>query len=621
VPAGYDTTTFDDSFTNIVEANTAATSIMSWVLLGFAGLSLFVGVFMIFNTFSILVAQRSRELGSLRAIGASRKQVRRLVAVESTVVGVIGSAVGMVVGWCICALIAVLLKQQTGFELYLVSDIVVTPTTIITCLLIGVGVTRIASLVPARRASRVSPIAALGAIDDRASTTVPVRRVLLGFSMLAAGVSLLMMSQLNAVEDSNRALAATLAVGALLVFMGMVLMAPMLVGPMTRVYSLVLRRWLGMPGQLGLEQARGMPRRVAATSVTFMIGLGVVATVAMPLAAMEQQVSGEIGDALRADVRITNGAMSITGTATIREPVVRQIEQVEGVGGVAEVRSSVVAVKKDVVDVRIIDPATYARAVKLPTHRGNSVGELGDDEVMISRSESSSRKLKIGDPLKVSYEGASSTLRVAGIHNGAGMLMASIIMSDDTWAAIGGGVLDPSELYVTAGNGTTPAQLKRRIVAAADREFPTASILTEQDMRDDAASGVQLVFNIILGLCGAALIVALFGIANTMALSLYERTRELGMLRAVGMTRRQVRKMIRWEAIAIGSFGSLMGIAVGVVLGTAIVLLSDLSDTVSVPWEQMGVLFAVGVVAGLVASALPAWRTSRIDVLDAINTQ
>lgn len=620
LPDGYSARTYDANFQQLVKANALATQIITYVLLGFAGLSLFVGIFMIFNTFSILVAQRSRELGALRAIGASRRQVRRLVATESTVVGLVGSIVGIIVGWCICALVAVLVHALTGFELFAVSDIVIAPSTIAICLLIGVIVTRVAAMIPARRASRVSPIAALGASSDREATRVPFRKVVLGVVMIGAGVGAFWLSQVHSIEHSRAALVAMLSGGSLLVFIGMIFVSPICVAPMTWIYSILLRKWLGMPGQLGLDQARGTPRRVAATSVTFMIGLGVVATAAMPLAAMQQQMGGDIRDAMRADIRVTNGAISPTGVPTIAPGAVRRIGEAEGVARVTEVRSAQATYKGDLIDVRIVDPAEYAQDVALPSRRGTTIAKLGSNEVLIASYVASDRKLHVGDAMKLKVDGETQSLRVAGIHDGKDFLTSSIIMSDATWASVGGDEVAPSELLVTAASGVDPSTLKRRIVHSIESEFPTAAVRTEQDMQDQSAGSVKMVFNIILGLCGAALIVALFGIANTVALSLHERTRELGMLRAIGMTRRQMRRMVRWEAITIGSFGSIMGICIGLILGGAIVLLTGLSDHISIPWGQLMVLIVVGVVAGVVASALPAWRTSRLDVLDAISS-
>lgn len=620
VPRGYRARTFDENFQQVVKANAMATSIITWVLLGFAGLSLFVGIFMIFNTFSIIVAQRSRELGALRAIGASRRQVRRLVAMESTMVGLVGSVVGIALGWCICALVSVVLESFTGYELFAVRDIVVSPLTIIICLVVGIVFTRIAAAIPARRASRVSPIAALGASSDRAETRVPIRRVATGGIMVAAGIAMLWASQINAIEQSTRSLAVMLVAGSAMIFVGMIMVSPICVAPMTWAYSLVLRRWLGMPGQLGLDQARGTPRRVAATSVTFMIGLGVVATAAMPLAALQRQVGGDISSALRADIRITNAAISPTATPTIAPGAVSRINDTSGVERVAEVRSSTLLIKNDLLDVRIVDPATYSQAVSLPIKTGAKVDALSDSDVIVYAPVASSRKLKVGDALQVSVDGAASTLRIAGIHEGNDFLSTSLLMSDTAWAAIGGDKLAPSELLITAARGIDASQLKRRIVSEVESDFPTAAVRTERDMKEQSAGSVRMIFNIILGLCGAALIVALFGIANTVALSLHERTRELGMLRAIGMTRRQVRRMVRCEAITIGSFGSLMGIAVGLILGGAIVLLSELSDDVTVPWMQLLMLMVVGIVSGVVASALPARRTARLDVLDAISS-
>ena len=467
----------------------------------------------------------------------------------------------------------------------------------------------------------MSPIAALGSASDRAATQVPYRRVLFGCAMIIAGVGAFWASRLHVIDQSRSAHAVILGAGALLVFGGMIAISPICVSPMTRVYALLLRRWLGVPGQLGLDQARGTPRRVAATSVTFMIGLGVVATAAIPLAAIERKMGGDIRDALRADIRITNGAISPTATPTLAAGVVRRVGELADVTRIVEVRSAQAVVRGDVIDVRIVDPIGYSQAVHLHSKRGAAITKLGSGEVLISSRVAAGRKLHIGDTLRVKVDGHRTPLRVAGIHTGADFLYASIIMSDATWAAVGGERLAPAELLVTARAGTDVPRLKRRVVSSLSTDFPTVSIRTSSDMQDQAASSTQTLFSIILGLCGAALIVALFGIANTVALSLHERTRELGMLRAIGMTRRQLRRMVRWEAITIGSFGSLMGIGVGLIIGGSIVLLSDLAETVAVPWMQLGILMVVGVSAGLLASALPAWRTSRLDVLDAISSE
>lgn len=578
-------------------------------LLVFAGVSLFVGTFVIFNTFSIIVAQRSRELALLRALGASRGQVSRSVQAEALIVGLVASALGLGVGWAVAVGLQSLLRAL-GIDLPTAQTQFRARTAVVS---IGVGVlvTWVAAVVPAVRASRVAPLAAMREMEP-AVYRFSRRRLAAGAGLTALSVAVLLFGLFAGVANP----AGVVGIGAVGVFLGVAALSPGLARPLARGIGAPLPRLFGPPGKLGRENAMRNPRRTASTAAALMIGLGLMAFVGVFAASIKASATAAIDAAFRADFIVQGG-----GFSRFSPEVAAALRRDGRVGTVSEWRGGRWRDGGRTRSLAGVEVASLERVVDLDVRKG-AVRGLAGGGVLVHEDEAERRGLEVGERIPMRF--ARSGLRqveVAGIFAENRLIGDEYLVSLETFEDNFSDQLDVVVL-VKARPGTDRATA-RRAVDETLAAFPNVDVDDQAEFKELQAGKVDQLLGLMSALLGLAVLIALFGIANTLALSIFERTRELGLLRAVGMTRRQVRSMIRWEAVIIAVLGAVLGVAVGVFFAWAFVL--SLGDEgfgqLAVPGRQLLLYVALAGVAGMVAAVLPARRAARLDVLAAIAHQ
>ncbi len=589
-------------------------SFLTTALLSFAGIALFVGAFLIFNTFSITVAQRMREMALLRTLGATRRQIRVSVLTEGLVLGVLGSLIGIGLG-VLAALGLKALFDAIGFDVPS-SGMVIESRTIIVSLLVGVLVTLAATLAPALRATRVPPIAALreGAVlpkgrGQRYSLPIAILITVVGVALMVAG--------LFAISDSGQAVTA-LGLGAAAVFIGVALLSPKLVGPIASVVGRPIQRFGGMPGRLARENVVRQPGRTAVTAAALMIGVALVTFASVFAASANKTVSAAIDSRLtgQAVVQNANGFSSFSADAT------RAAAGVRGVATVAALRTSAgkLVPRGTKVGVRGVDPTTTAALYKLPISSGPSdaISQLGLVNTILAKNFAKDHKLKVGSSLMLRTPTDQVVpLRVVGLSDDSTGVSTDVMISN---ALIQSkfGVTRDDIVFVGYEPGANEKAVTARLKATLDREFPETHTLTNKEFKDQQAGQINQLLSIIFALLGLAIVVSLFGIVNTLVLSITERTRELALLRAIGTSRRQVRRMIRGESVIIAMIGSILGTVLGVAL--AVLVSRPLPELkFSLPIGSIIVVLILGALAGVFAAIWPARRASKLDVLTSLS--
>jgi putative ABC transport system permease protein len=584
-------------------------SFLSTALLAFAGIAVFVGGFTIFNTFSITVAQRIREFALLRTLGASRNQVLGSVLVEGLLLGVVGSAIGLGLGVLTASLLKALFSA-VGVDLPSQGTVIL-GRTVIVALLVGVVVTMVAALAPALRATRVPPVAALReglAQAERRSRVAPIAGAvltLLGLGLMAVG--------LFGVDDETGALS-LMGAGAAATFLGVALLSPRLVPPLARVVGAPVAAVAGLPGRLGRENTIRQPGRTAVTAAALMVGVALVTFAAIFTGSFRSFIDQSIdaGSKSQAIVQATDGFSPFTAQAT------EAVGRVPGVASVSGLRISnaEIAGTQDESGVTGVDPRTFPRSFSLQWDEGDDRvwSQLGDDGVVVSRSLADEQGLQVGSPLRLrTTTDRTVGLTVRGIHDDPSLFLSPAIVSNATIERDWGTDKD-SYAFVRYEPGAQPKAQIDQLVA---QQFPAAEVLTNSEFKDKQGQQVTQLLGLVVGLLALAILVSLFGIVNTLYLAISERTRELGLLRAVGTTRRQVKAMVRVEAVITSLIGSVLGLVLGGVLA---VLVSRAVDDLplTVPAGLLVVVLLVGGLAGILAAVWPARRAARLNVLDAL---
>jgi putative ABC transport system permease protein len=609
LPEGVEAVTGEAAAAEQSDAIKEGLGFLSTSLLVFAGVALFVGAFTIFNTFNILVTQRTRELALLRALGAGRGQVTRSVLVEALAVGIVAWVLGLLGGIGLALGLQALLSAF-GIDLP-TTGLQVLPRTIIVSLLVGVGVTLAASISPARRAARIPPIAAMR--DVEAVRPVPLgRRSIIGGGIVILGVAALFA---GLYLDLGNPLA-LVGLGVAVVFIGVAVLSPVVSRPLARAIGSPLARIAAIPGKLGRENAMRNPRRTASTSAALMVGLALVGTFLILGSSLKVSVGRAIEDTFRADYML-----SVQGGFTGFSPAVA--EQARAIGGV-EVVSSVrfgewrKPGSGSTKFVAAVEPTTVERVMELKVRAG-SVSDLQGDAVMLHRSVAKSERLDVGDTLRMEFAATGVVpMRVVGIYDES-RLVDDFVISLEAFETNFAQQLDWLVLLKLAP-GASPEQARQNL-QGLEREFPNVQIQDQAEVREAQEAQINGVLGLVSALLSLAILIALLGIVNTLVLSVYERTRELGLLRAVGMSRGQVRRMIRWESVVIALIGGILGLTVGVFFGWALVrALADEGVTdFAVPAGQLVLFLVTAGLVGVVAAIWPARRAAKLDVLRAIS--
>ncbi len=585
-----------------------ALSFITTFLLVFAGVALVVGSFLIVNTFSILVAQRSRELALLRALGATRRQVTRSVLLEAFVVGLIGATVGLGLGFALAvglkALFGVIGLELTG------SGLVFSARTAVVAYAVGLVVTMVAAYLPARRSARIPPVAAMR--DDIALPEQSVRRrSLAGAFLVLVGAGLATAGLLG----SGTSGASLVGGGILGVLIGVALLAPLLGRPLLRLLEAGYRRIWGTVGVLAGQNALRNPRRTAATASALMVGLALVTTMAILGSSTNASLDKLIGDSYRSDYVISNAV-----GAPFSPAIARRAAEVDGVSSVTSVRAAPASIDGADQFLAGVEPATLPDAIDLEVPTG-SLADLDDGSALLEQDTARDLGVSVGDTVTVHVGTGPQRLEVAGTFVATPLIFATVMVTQDALADAG---VRPADQAVFAQRDPeAPLDAVRAGLDEVIAGLPTVTLQDQQEFRDAQAGQVNTLLYLVYALLGLALVIAVLGIVNTLALSVIERTREVGLLRAVGLSRRQLRRMVRLESVAIAVLGAALGIVMGLVFGVVLqrAVADQGIDVLAVPWWSLVLFVVVAALVGVLAAVFPARRAARQDVLRAISTE
>lgn len=608
LPNGYQALTGDEAADEAASDLMQAISFITTFLLVFAGIALVVGSFLIVNTFSILVAQRSRELALLRALGASRRQVTRSVLFEALVLGVVGASAGLGLGVLLAmgirALFATLGLDLSG------TDLVFLPRTVAAAYAVGIVVTVVAAYLPAGRASRVEPVAALR--DDVAMPESALHwRLGLGAVMIVAGVGLIGAGLYAEVPSPGW----WVGVGILLTLLGVAAASPVIGKPFVAGAGAAYRVVFGTVGRLAGQNALRNPRRTSATASALMIGLALVTTMAIVGSSAKASVDKSVAENFQGDLVISN-AIGVQFSPSIADDV----EETPGVQSVTRFRFAFGQYDGDRQGIMAVTPESLEDVLTLEMVEG-SASDLTDGTVIVDADRAEDEGIAVGDTVTFAMPQGDREYDVVGIHEESPILAFPFTTTLDTLAEAGFQQAD-NYLLVTGEPGTDSAELQRA-VEQRTADQPLVTVKDQAGFAEEQRGPIDQMLVLINALLGLALVIAILGIVNTLALSVIERTREVGLLRAIGLGRGQLRQMIRLEAVVIavlgGGLGVLMGIAFGVTLMTA--LRDEGLEVIAVPWDQLAAFVAASAAVGVLAAVFPARRAARLDVLRAIATE
>ncbi|WP_406462351.1 ABC transporter permease [Streptomyces sp. NBC_01622] len=613
----YDIKTADEQAKSAAADLGGFLDVIKYVMLGFAGIAVLVGVFLIVNTFSMLIAQRTRELGLLRALGADRKQVRRSVLTEALLLGLVGSTLGLAAG---IGLAAGLIKLMTAFGMNLkTTEMVVSWPTPVAAYVVGVGVTFVAAYLPARRAATVSPMAAL-ADAEVAGVGRPLRvRAVVGSIVGAIGVAALAGC---AAATKTTSAASLLGLGIVLTLIATVIAGPLLVRPMIRVLGGAFPALFGSVGRMSQRNALRNPRRTGATAAALMVGLALVGGMSVASASMSKSFDQQIDKTLGSDFVIQNGSF-----VPFSKEVTDHVRATDGVGLVVRARFAPLAVRLP--DGKRVETtaAGYDTPLDDVAHikyaQGNTTSALAAGHLAMDVDFAKDHDVRLGSVLPVEFPGGRTTQLTVGA--------LSDQDSADGFGTQGGlffGIAtaekyvpngQDSALYVNAASGTGADQLRKALDTTL-KPYPQVQVRDEADYKKLVHDQIAVLLYLVYALLGLAIVIAVLGVVNTLALSVVERTREIGLLRAIGLGRRQLRRMIRLESVVIAVFGAVLGLGLGLVWGVCAqqVLALQGMKALAVPWTTIVAVVIGSAVVGIVAALLPALRASRMNVLAAI---
>jgi putative ABC transport system permease protein len=591
---------------------------MKYVLLGFAGIAVLVGVFLIVNTFSMLVAQRTREIGLMRALGSSRRQINRSVLVEAMLLGIVGSLAGIGAG---IGLAVGLIRLMGALGMHLdTADLTIKAATPLIGLTVGVVVTVASAMLPARRAGAISPMAAMRDAGTPADARAGRVRASFGVLLTAAGGTALALAAASSSASTGSGL---LAIGVLLTLVGFVVVGPLLAGLVVRVLGAVTLRMFGPVGRLAERNALRNPRRTGATAAALMVGLALVAGLSVVGDSMVASATGQMDKSVGADFIIQSGNGNPISPAAAKA--------IHAAGNLAHVtdRTDVAATvtapdgTKDKTEIAAATPS-YTDDLQAKTVQGRLIDAYAPGAMSVPEGWAKTHKVTLGDRLGVAFTSGTTT-----------QLTVRAITSDDT-------VFDRGAMYMNIADAKTylPADkfpLNDMMFAAADpgrqsqaaaalkaatADYPQIKVRDQADYKTMIKQQLDQLLNMIYALLALAIVVAVLGVVNTLALSVVERTREIGLMRAIGLSRRQLRRMVRLESVVIALFGACLGVALGMGWGIAAQKLLALSGlgVLSIPWTTIGVVFLGSAVVGLLAALFPAFRAGRMNVLKAIAT-
>ncbi|MEC4017627.1 ABC transporter permease [Streptomyces sp. H27-D2] len=590
--------------------------VIKYVMVGFAGIAVLVGIFLIVNTFSMLIAQRTRELGLLRALGADRRQVRRSVLTEALLLGLVGSTLGLAAG---IGLAVGLLWVMGQFGMNLdAAELAVRWPTPVAAYVVGIGVTFVAAYLPSRRAARVSPMAALADIEV-AGTGRPLRiRAVVGLVLGAAGAAALVGC---ALATKTATASSLLGLGVVLTLIAGVVAGPILVRPVIRVLGAAFPKVYGSVGRMSQRNALRNPRRTGATAAALMIGLALVTGMSVAGASMTKSFDQQIDESLGADF-----VLQSSNFGPFPREVTERVREVDGVGTL--VRQRYAPMRLVLPDGRTVKTTGGAfdpqldRAVRFHYAAGDTAAALAPGRIGLRREFAEQHDVRIGSRVKALFStGRTAELTVGALTSDqaqGGAPAEGVMMGLATLEKYLPGGQDAA-LYANAASGTDKERLRADLKAAL-KPFPQIQVRDQADYKELIRGQISVLLYLVYALLGLAIVIAVLGVVNTLALAVVERTREIGLLRALGLSRVQLRRMIRLESVVIAVFGAVLGLGLGLVWGvvTQQVLALEGIKSLAIPWTTVAAVVVGSIVVGLAAALLPALRASRMNVLAAI---
>ncbi|WP_221355229.1 ABC transporter permease [Streptomyces beigongshangae] len=576
-------------------------------LLVFAGIALFVGTFIIANTFTMLVAQRTKELALLRAVGASRRQVTRSVLLEAFVVGAVAAVSGLLAGIGIGAGLRALMGTLDAAVP--AGPLVVTPGTVATSFAVGILITMLAAWLPGRRAAKIPPVAAMSSVHAAATTKSLVLRNTLGALFAAAGTTVVLYATTMDGSDGQ----APMGFGAVLLIIGVFILTPLLSRPLIAGAAPVLRVF-GVSGKLARQNSVRNPRRTAATASALMIGLTLITGMTVMAGSLQKSIDKMATAALQADY-----VVSMANFNSLSPDVEKKLRETDGVTATSPLRNAPARIDGQTEYLTGVQGSTIGDLTDLTLDDGSF--DVGGARVVVDDRTAEDHGWKAGSTFSVSYEDdEKQRLTVAGVYQGNEMI--SGIMLDV--ANLVPHQQDPRDMQVMVKTSGGPSDATKDRLEKALGDNPAVKVQDKQDVSNEIAQMFTLMLNMLYGLLAMAVVVAVLGVVNTLAMSVFERSQEIGMLRAIGLDRKGIKRMVRLESLVISLFGGVLGVGLGVFFGWAAgELLAGRMPTYELvlPWDRMGVFLLLAAAVGVLAALWPARRAARLNMLGAIKAE
>ncbi|GAA2580744.1 ABC transporter permease [Streptomyces tubercidicus] len=591
-----------------------ATGSLTKALLGFAGIALFIGAFIIANTFTMLIAQRSREIALMRAVGASRRQVVRSVLVEATLLGLGASVAGFVLGLGIATALRPLINL-TGAGLP-AGPLVISPMAFAGSIVVGVVITVLAAWLPSRKAAKIAPVAALSSTDQAPPARALIVRHVVG--ILLTGAGMLVMLYVSTLRNTLQSSLMIAMLGSALTLLGLIVLAPLLSRPLIALAGKVTSRLFGVTGKLAKENALRNPRRTAATASALMIGLALVTGLTVVGKSAQSALVAEANQGMTADYNVSNST-----PAGLDPSAATRIARLPGVAAAVPTTTALLDTNHGLVSVTGTDPTTYGKTAKLD-FRSGSLRDIGPGKIAVSDEFAAKAGIEVGSTLKAgSLDGSEpqrkKKLTVVGVYaktpttDKALGTLTDVLPYSDTHKL--------ENVLVKVEPGKTDG-LERKIRAALG-DSPLMEVQSHEQVINDGGGGVNMVLKMMYGLLGMAVLISVLGVVNTLAMSVFERTREIGMLRAIGLDRTGIKQMVRLESVVISVFGAVLGIGTGIFLAWAGSTMASSSLTLYetvLPWGDLAVLLGLALLIGVLAAIWPARRAARLNMLQSIQS-
>ncbi|MET9828609.1 FtsX-like permease family protein [Streptomyces sp. NPDC006385] len=585
-------------------------SSLKQVLLGFAGIALFVGIFLISNTFTMLVAQRTKEIALMRAVGASRKQITRSVLAEAAVVGLVASLIGFVLG---VGLAVGLRSGMAAFDMKMPNGpLVVSATPVIAAIGVGVLLTMFAAWLPGRRAAKIPPVAAMNSVHAVATTKSLVLRNSIGAAITALGAVGIVAGASSGGGDGRQLIAA----GAFFALVGVIILIPLLSRPVIALVRPLLVGPFGVAGKLAGQNAVRNPRRTGATASALAIGLTLVTGLSVLGVTVGTAIDKMTTDNIKADYMV-----SMANSGALDQSALTALEKAKGVSAVSPQQSVYFqAGGEDFVSASAVTPGDIEKVLNVDVVSG-SLDSLAKGQIAVAEKTAKSKGWKPGDSVPVTFsDEKKDKLTVGAVFKDSEFLSPVLV---DT-KVVNPHEVRPSiqQIFVKVDGGQSAANEKVLIDALGDN--PAITVMDRQDIRNEFGGVINTMLNIMYGLLAMALIIAVLGVVNTLAMSVFERQQEIGMLRAIGLDRRRVKRMVRLEAVVISVFGATVGIGLGSFLGWAIG--ETIADEIPgyalvLPWDRIGIFLVLAGLVGVLAALWPARNAARLNMLNAIKAE